>query len=64
MLGYLFSRVFGNMLGSLYPGYMSYKAVKTRNTKEYVRLDCWNAARLVLSCQHIDASFCHRRCAG
>jgi hypothetical protein len=37
MIGYLFLRLFGQVLGSLYPGYMSYKAVKTRDTKEYVR---------------------------
>lgn len=38
MLGYLMSRIVVNMLGSLYPGYRSYKAVKNRDTREYVRV--------------------------
>ena len=37
MLGFLFLKVFGAVLGSLYPGYMSYKAIKSRDNKEYVR---------------------------
>eukprot|EP00051_Salpingoeca_urceolata_P010001 m.121602 g.121602 ORF g.121602 m.121602 type:complete len:175 (+) comp16541_c0_seq2:132-656(+) len=36
MVTYLISRFLCNIVGSLYPGYCSYKAVKTKNVKEYM----------------------------
>ena len=37
MLGALVSRVISLGLGTLYPAYASYKAVSTKNVKEYVK---------------------------
>jgi hypothetical protein len=36
MLTYLVSRIIVNVLGSLYPGYMSYKAIKNKDRVEHV----------------------------
>ncbi len=37
MVSYIISRVVVLIFGTLYPAYASYKAVKTRNVKEYVK---------------------------
>ncbi|XP_071491648.1 receptor expression-enhancing protein 2-like [Diadema antillarum] len=37
MVAYLLSRIVVLVFGTLYPAYYSYKAVKTRNVKEYVK---------------------------
>ncbi|XP_072026544.1 uncharacterized protein [Amphiura filiformis] len=37
MVSYIISRLVVLMFGTLYPAYSSYKAVKTRNVKEYVK---------------------------
>eukprot|EP00041_Stephanoeca_diplocostata_P016349 m.321583 g.321583 ORF g.321583 m.321583 type:complete len:201 (+) comp20337_c0_seq7:228-830(+) len=36
-MGLVLSRVICNVVGSIYPGYMSYKAVTTKNVEEYMR---------------------------
>ncbi|XP_031560212.1 receptor expression-enhancing protein 1-like isoform X2 [Actinia tenebrosa] len=37
MVSYIASRIIMLVFGTLYPAYSSYKAIKTRNTREYVR---------------------------
>jgi len=52
MISHLLSRVISLGLGTLYPAYASYKAVRTKNVKEYVKwMMYWIVFALFTSCE-------------
>ncbi|XP_063963720.1 receptor expression-enhancing protein 2-like isoform X2 [Lytechinus pictus] len=50
MVAYLLSRLVVLVFGTLYPAYYSYKAVKTRNVKEYVKWMMYWIVFAIFSC--------------
>lgn len=45
----LFYRIFRLVFGTLYPAYASYKAVRTKNIKEYVSVSLQSLCMLTLT---------------